>query len=743
MLLTFKDIKGIRFDEATAAVLDMATAMGQDAQTSAVQLGKALNDPIKGIASLSKVGIQFTNDQKAVIKSLVETGDKAGAQKIILDELASQMGTAAEAARGTLGGALTSLKNAFDNLLEGDSGAGGVTGTRQAIEDLITTLNDPGIKRGVDSTANGLLTIANAAIRLIAQLGNAGSALAEFFAENDKKSLASLKNKRTGLESDLFAVQRGSLSSLKQVYFGNDNVSLLQTQQQNIDRIKGEIAEIDRLISARNRAAAQPGASPRGYDKERRGTGIFANVNTDPSAATPAKPKTGGAAAKPADPDDAGKRRLEQLREEAALLDAVTDGETKASDAAKLRYDLTEGELKDISPALKQQLLDQQAVVDKKHEDIAAEEERKKKFEETKEAYADLREELRTPTEIALEDAMAKVDALNAAMQAGIATKADYDAALSRIAGGLIDRQPDFGGLAPEVGGAFGELGKLDQAAAAEDKWYQDSLARLEAFRSAKAGNIAAADAQEEQLEALHQARMQQIEGARQQATLSIASDFFGQLAQLQRSENSKIAAVGKAAAIAQALINTYQSATAAYAAMASIPYVGPALGIAAAAAAIAAGLANVAQIRAQPTGGYAQGGYTGPGGKFTPAGIVHKGEGVLSQEDIAALGGPSGFHALREAIQDGSMRERMYAWAGYADGGLVTPSAPRLASPDFGGFPQGAAGLSGATVSNALRVYLSMNQDQLVEQLANHPAMEKKIVVVAGENGKAITANW
>lgn len=99
---------------------------------------------------------------------------------------------------------------------------------------------------------------------------------------------------------------------------------------------------------------------------------------------------------------------------------------------------------------------------------------------------------------------------------------------------------------------------------------------------------------------------------------LEVASNFFGQLSQLQKSENSKLAAIGKAAAISQALINTYQSATAAYSAMAAIPYVGPALGAAAAAAAIVAGLANVAQIRSQPTG-FMTGGDFKVGGRGGP----------------------------------------------------------------------------------------------------------------------------
>ena len=95
------------------------------------------------------------------------------------------------------------------------------------------------------------------------------------------------------------------------------------------------------------------------------------------------------------------------------------------------------------------------------------------------------------------------------------------------------------------------------------------------------------------------------------------ASDALGALSTLQRSENKKQAAIGKAAAIAQTIIQTYQSATGAFSAMASIPYVGPFLGAAAAAAAVAAGMANVQAIRSQPVGFRTGGSWTvgGSGG--------------------------------------------------------------------------------------------------------------------------------
>lgn len=80
----------------------------------------------------------------------------------------------------------------------------------------------------------------------------------------------------------------------------------------------------------------------------------------------------------------------------------------------------------------------------------------------------------------------------------------------------------------------------------------------------------------------------------KRQATMKTSLD---NLASLQNSSNSKMAAVGKAAATAQATIATYKSANEAYSALAGIPIVGPALAVAAAAAAIAAGLQNVAQI--------------------------------------------------------------------------------------------------------------------------------------------------
>jgi len=79
LLLTFTKIGRDVFPEATRTVLDMSQALGQDLKSSSIQLGKALNDPITGITSLTRVGVTFTAEQKKLIESLVKTGQVAEA----------------------------------------------------------------------------------------------------------------------------------------------------------------------------------------------------------------------------------------------------------------------------------------------------------------------------------------------------------------------------------------------------------------------------------------------------------------------------------------------------------------------------------------------------------------------------------------------------------------------------------------------------------------------------------------
>lgn len=124
MLLTFKNIKNEVgegndiFNQATTSLVDYATVMKTDPSTAAITLGKALNDPIKGISALSRAGVSFTDDQKAMIKTLVESGDTMGAQKIILAELNGEFGGSGAARADTYAGKLFAVKDAFGDMGE-------------------------------------------------------------------------------------------------------------------------------------------------------------------------------------------------------------------------------------------------------------------------------------------------------------------------------------------------------------------------------------------------------------------------------------------------------------------------------------------------------------------------------------------------------------------------------------------------------------------------------------------------
>lgn len=118
LLLTFTGIGKQAFPLATKAMIDLSRAMGQDMKSSAIQLGKAINDPLTGMSALQRVGVTFSATEKEQIKTAMAHNDILGAQKVMLKELNTEFGGSAQAAGKTLAGALAILKNNFNDLKE-------------------------------------------------------------------------------------------------------------------------------------------------------------------------------------------------------------------------------------------------------------------------------------------------------------------------------------------------------------------------------------------------------------------------------------------------------------------------------------------------------------------------------------------------------------------------------------------------------------------------------------------------
>lgn len=169
-----------------------------------------------------------------------------------------------------------------------------------------------------------------------------------------------------------------------------------------------------------------------------------------------------------------------------------------------------------------------------------------------------------------------------------------------------------------------GTSDRLDNQVALYESYYD----RINALQ--KAGYLSEKSADQARLN--NKIRIQNLE-------LRQTSDTLGGIAQLMNSHNKKAFAVGKAAAIAQALIQTYSGATAAFASAATIPFVGWVMAPIAAAAAVAAGLANVAAIRSQQMQGFKAGGYTGNYGVNDIVGPVHGREYVMDAATTSRIG--------------------------------------------------------------------------------------------------------
>jgi hypothetical protein len=199
VLLTFTQIRGEEFNSATEAILNMSVALNKNLQEAALQVGKALNDPILGVSALREAGIQLTEEQTNLVRSLTEAGEVAEAQRVILSELETQFGGAARAAADTFGGALTQVKNAFGDLLES---RGGLDDAKNALQDLADLLQDPQtIQAANDLTStliSGFTKVTEVVVGLRAAFANASPFPFEQQIQDTLDELEALERRRTG-----------------------------------------------------------------------------------------------------------------------------------------------------------------------------------------------------------------------------------------------------------------------------------------------------------------------------------------------------------------------------------------------------------------------------------------------------------------------------------------------------------------------------------------------------------------
>lgn len=280
-----------------------------------------------------------------------------------------------------------------------------------------------------------------------------------------------------------------------------------------------------------------------------------------------------------------GKRSAEEAKRLAEEIENYVKGlERQAalagkSAAASRRYELAE---RDLTGAMRERAEAALEIID---------------ANEKQEAYKSLLSDLRTDEERLTDQMRERLKVLEEMNNVSDEERAKVR---SRIAEGALggDDRPRFSGVGEQAGGAMGEFQRLDDAEKELNDWYATKLEMLEKYRQEESDLNAEWDEQALVLKRQHEDAMAAIERARQTAGLNALGDFFGQIAQLRETDSKRGRDLAKKAAIAQAIVNTYTAATGAYASASAIPVVGWVMGPIAAAAAIAAGMANVNAIR-------------------------------------------------------------------------------------------------------------------------------------------------
>ncbi|WP_170731915.1 phage tail tape measure protein [Escherichia coli] len=323
------------------------------------------------------------------------------------------------------------------------------------------------------------------------------------------------------------------------------------------------------------------------------------------------KPKVRGGKSEAEKTEDVYNRLISQQKEQIAL-----SGQN--AELAKIKYRISQGDLSAISQIRKETLLRNAAILDQQF---------------ATEKLKALNEELLTPEEALLSKTKERLRLLKEASPAS----AEYREVMKKISRAAVENAPEYSGVSPETGGAASELFRVADAEKALKKWHKQQLDMQKQLLDEKLINEQIYADRVAEINQKNSEKLQDIQNGYTTASLSMFSDLTGQSAELLKGLGQEGSAAykalfvaSKAAAVAQAIINTELAATKAMAEGGMI------LGIPAATAMRAVGYASVALIAGQTLAGMAHDGIDRV--PETGTWLLQKGERVVTASTSAKL---------------------------------------------------------------------------------------------------------
>ncbi|HID9369839.1 TPA: phage tail length tape measure family protein, partial [Klebsiella pneumoniae] len=441
--------------------------------------------------------------------------------------------------------------------------------------------------------------------------------------------------------------------------------------------------------------------------------------------------------------EDAATRLLDQINQQTAAMQSQLDASDKLNSATQARVKF-EQQIADLKSKT-QLTADQKSILSRSDEILQAykQQEALQNSVKTLDDYRKMQEQVKTKDERTNDLLKTRLELLEKAKATGQLKPGEYEKTRADIYQNTDMQLPStvrnvVGNLTPTGGrlsgtfeGMQGQINEYDQAQQELQRWL---AAQEEAY--AKAGEITAEG--EARMTSIRQraADANQVIEAQKNTIISAATQsLFDSTADIMRTgfgEQSaiyKVAfAASKAFAIADSMVKIQQAIASG---AVSAPYPANIIAMASIAAQTASIVSNIQAVSGV---GFASGGYTGPGGKYQPAGIVHKGEYVFDQASTNRIG-----VSQLEALRNGQPLDATLGRTGFGTGVQNVNSDNRRQTTVHAPINQ-EFHLQGITPEQ-LSATLNQNNRQLSRQLKGE--LTKEVTMPQGAFGNALKGNY
>ncbi|WP_411543509.1 phage tail length tape measure family protein [Klebsiella pneumoniae] len=620
-------------ERVTTAVVEISEATGIATEKLVGDFNDIAADPVAAITKLNDQYHFLTLATYNQIKALQDEGNQQDAARVATDAYANAMQQRANDIHQNLG----ILERAWDSLAKTAKGAWDAMldiGREQTGTERISQIRKE--LDWIDKAAGGKLFFGGRKTELEDELNNLQSqittegVLTEIISSHDKAEQQRIKTQQ---EAD----------RVNQQYLSN------------ADKRNKAIKQQSEFLKAGAITAEQ-------YSKN---VSRINEMYKDPKP--PKTPKS------KAYTEDAATRLLDQINQQTAAMQSQLDASDKLNSATQARIKF-EQQIADLKSKT-QLTADQKSILSRSDEILQAykQQEALQNSVKTLDDYRKMQEQVKTKDERTNDLLKTRLELLEKAKATGQLKPGEYEKTRADIYQNTDMQLPStvrnvVGNLTPTGGrlsgtfeGMQGQINEYDQAQQELQRWL---AAQEEAY--AKAGEITAEG--EARMTSIRQraADANQVIEAQKNTIISAATQsLFDSTAEIMRTgfgEQSaiyKVAfAASKAFAIADSMVKIQQAIASG---AVSAPYPANIIAMASIAAQTASIVSNIQAVSGV---GFASGGYTGPGGKYQPAGIVHKGEYVFDQESTNRIG-----VSQLEALRNGQPLDATLGRTGFGTG--------------------------------------------------------------------------